>query len=143
MVDGAPDPGQTGATLLEVSMHFFSGWMVGACVVASLVSVACGDESDPAATSNSAGSAISCSGGETSDGLEAGMQTCERAWDGCSDGYTYGVRCSGEEGAWSCECLYNGPAIKTFESATLCELNSDKALIEEANQVCGWDLRAD
>ena len=70
---------------------------------------------------------IICTGGSAS----ASGTGCTTARDGCGDGHTYEVSCTGG----TCECRVDGVASKTF-SGTSCPSAS-----AELNTACGWNLR--
>lgn len=80
-----------------------------------------------APTCTSTDGKVFCSGGSAT----ASGNGCTSGRDGCGDGHTYEVACTGG----TCECRVDGTAAKTFSGSscpsTSAELNSD----------CGWNLR--
>lgn len=85
----------------------------------------CSSQGSPRCTSTDG--KIICSGGSGS----ASGSGCTVTRDGCGDGHTYEVSCTGG----SCECRVDGVASKTF-SGTSCPSAS-----AELNTACGWNLR--
>ncbi len=65
---------------------------------------------------------------------------CKYSYSKCTDGYTYGFHCTGPKGNYTCDCLFNGPAVKQFSSATMCDFDNGKARVEALNAACGFHL---
>lgn len=96
--------------------------------------LACSTMTQPASCTSLGGSPsctssdgkVLCSGGSASAGTG-----CTTARDGCGDGHTYEVACTGG----TCECKVDGVAAKTFQGSS-CPSSS-----AELNAACGWNLR--
>lgn len=79
-----------------------------------------------APTCTSTDGRVFCSGGSAT----ASGTGCTSGRDGCGDGHTYEVSCTGG----TCECKVDGVAAKTF-SGTSCPSSS-----ADLNAACGWKL---